>query len=217
VPIEVRVDLAAPAIRAIGISRRFGGVLALRAIDLTLEPGERLAVTGPNGAGKTTLIRVLATVLRPTSGSLSIAGIDAVRQPQLARRVIGVVGHQSYLYGELTARENLQFYARLYSVEDAEYRIRSALERVGIESRADEPVRQLSRGMQQRVSLARATLHEPQLLLLDEPDTGLDQVAQAALGQLIADWARQGRSIVLATHRLEWADRVTDRSLVLSP
>ena len=214
-PVEVRVDVAAPAVQAVGLSRRLGGVLALRGIDLTLAPGERLALTGPNGAGKTTLIRVLATALRPSAGSLSIAGIDAVREAGRARRLIGVVGHQSYLYGDLTARENLRFYGRLYGVESSGVRIAAVLTDVGLESRADEPVRNLSRGMQQRASLARAILHEPRLLLLDEPETGLDEAAQEVLVRLIGEWSGQGRSVVLASHRLDWAQALTDRALVL--
>jgi len=215
VPVEVRVDVASPTIRAVGISRRYGGALALRDVDLTVQPGERLALTGPNGAGKTTLLRVLATALRPTTGALEIGGVDAVRQPSRARRLIGLVGHQSYLYGDLTPRENLRFYGRLYGVERMEVRISQVLEDAGLEARADEPVRNLSRGMQQRASIARAILHEPRLLLLDEPETGLDEAAQTALGALVADWARQGRSIVLASHRLDWAQALTDRTLVL--
>jgi heme exporter protein A len=215
VPIEVRVDVASAAIRAVGISRRYGGVLALRAIDLALERGERLALTGPNGAGKTTLIRVLATALRPSDGSLSIAGIDAVRQPVRARRLVGLLGHQSYLYGDLSARENLRFYGRLYDIESPNARISRVLADVGLASRADEPVRNLSRGLQQRASLARAILHEPEVLLLDEPETGLDETAQELLAHLISDWAHEGRSIVLASHRLDWAQELTDRALVL--
>ena len=214
-PVEVRVDVAAPAIRAVGISRRYGGTLALRNVDLTLDRGERLALTGPNGAGKTTLIRVLATALRPSAGSLSLGGIDAVRHPAYARRIIGVVGHQPYLYGDLSARENLRFYSRLYGLERAGGRIAEVLALVGLDARADEPVRGLSRGMQQRASLARGVLHEPQILLLDEPETGLDEAAQVTLATLIGDWARQGRSIVLASHRLDWAHQLTDRSLAL--
>lgn len=214
-PVEVRVDVASPAIRAVGISRRYGAALALRNIDLTLAAGESLALTGPNGAGKTTLIRVLATALRPSAGSLEIAGIDAVRQPGRARRLIGVVGHQPYLYGDLTVRENLRFYGRLYGLASPGVRISQVLSTVGLESRADEPVRNLSRGMQQRASLARAILHQPEVLLLDEPETGLDEAAQDLLGRLIGEWAASGRSIVLASHRLDWAQRLTDRALVL--
>jgi heme ABC exporter ATP-binding subunit CcmA len=215
VPIEIRVDVAAPAIQAVGITRRYAGVLALRDIDLTLERGERLALTGPNAAGKTTLIRVLATALRPSAGTLSIMGVDAVRHPTHARRLIGVVGHQPYLYGELTARENLRFYARLYRVAEVEDRVARVIAEVGLDERADEPVRNLSRGLQQRASLARALVHDPRLLLLDEPETGLDVAAQATLGQLLVDWAGAGRSVVLASHRLDLAQELTDRTLAL--
>ncbi len=214
-PVEVRVDVAPPAVHAVGISRRFGGVLALRDIDLNIDPGERIALAGPNGSGKTTLIRVLATALRPQAGSLAIAGIDALRNPGEARRLLGVVGHQPYLYGGLTARENLRFYSRIYGLQDAHARIATVLAEVGLEARADEPVATLSRGMQQRASLARAILHEPRLLLLDEPETGLDETAQDNLRRLVADWAAAGRSIVLASHRLEWAEALTDRVIKL--
>jgi ABC-type multidrug transport system ATPase subunit len=215
VSVEIRVDDLAPAIQAVGIVRRYAGVLALRGIDLTLQPGERLALIGPNAAGKTTLIRVLATALRPSSGALSIWGIDALRHATQARRLIGLVGQQPYLYGGLTARENLRFYARLYSVAAPDARIARVINEVGLDGRADEPVRNLSRGLQQRASLARAILHEPRLLLLDEPETGLDEAAQAALGTLLGEWADQGRSVVLATHRLDWAQHITDRTLAL--
>ena len=188
---------------------------ALRGIDLTIGRGERLALLGPNGAGKTTLIRVLATALRPDAGSLSISGLDAIRHPTAARRLLGVVGHQPYLYGGLTPRENLRFYARLYGVKEAETRISRVLEEVGLESRANEAVSTLSRGMQQRASLARAILHDPPVLLLDEPETALDDAAQTLLARLISNWAEAGRSIVLASHRLDWAERLTDRAIVL--
>ena len=214
-PVEVRVDVAPPAVQAVGISRRFGGVLALRDINLRIEPGERVALAGPNGAGKTTLIRVLATALRPYAGELLIAGIDAVRNPGAARRLLGVVGHQTYLYANLTVRENLRFYSRLYALPSAEARIAAVLAQVGLEARADESIGTLSRGMQQRASLARAILHEPPLLLLDEPETGLDEAAQATLGHLVTDWAAEGRSIVLASHRLEWAEALTERVIQL--
>jgi len=215
VPVEVRVDVAHPAVHAVGISRRFGGVFALRDIDLTIQRGERIALTGPNGAGKTTLLRVLATALRPHAGSLSIVGVDANRKPGDARRLIGVVGHQTYLYGNLTPRENLRFYARLYGLPNADARIATVLDTVGMAARASDPVATLSRGLQQRASLARALLHEPELLLLDEPETGLDQQAQGTLADLIADWAAAGRAIVLASHRLGWAEALTDRVITL--
>ena len=213
-PIEVRVDVA-PTVQAVGISRRFGGVRALRNVDLTILPGERVALMGRNGAGKTTLIRVLATALRPQAGTLWIGGTDAVRQPTDARHMVGVLSHQTYLYAGLTARENLRFYARLYRLPDAEARITAVLERVGLDQRADDRVGTLSRGLAQRASLARAILHEPRLLLLDEPETGLDDQAQRMLADLIGEWAALGRSLLLTSHRLDWAKALTDRLVVL--
>jgi len=214
VPIEVRVDVA-PTVQAVGISRRFGGVRALRNVDLTILPGERVALMGRNGAGKTTLIRVLATALRPQAGALWICGTDPVRQPTDARHMVGVLSHQTYLYAGLTARENLRFYARLYRLADAEARITTVLERVGLDQRADDRVGTLSRGLAQRASLARAILHEPRLLLLDEPETGLDDQAQRMLADLIDEWAALGRSLLLTSHRLDWAKALTDRLVVL--
>jgi heme exporter protein A len=203
------------SIRAVGITRRFGPAAALRGVDITVERGERVALLGPNGAGKTTLLRVLSTALRPTSGSLTLCGIDALRDPTHARRLIGAVGHQSCLYGDLTVRENLRFYGRLYGVERLETCIDEGIERVGLGARADERVSRLSRGMQQRASLARAFLHDPDVLLLDEPETGLDDAAQRVLSEQIREWAGRGKSVILASHRLEWAQMLTDRAIVL--
>jgi len=197
------------------ISKAFGPQVVFSQATAFLQAKTRVGLVGPNGSGKTTLIRVLATALRPHAGSLTIAGIDALRRPGAARRWLGVVAHQTYLYGSLTARENLRFYARLYGLPDADARIAAVLGEVGLEARADEPVATLSRGMQQRASLARAILHEPRLLLLDEPETGLDETAQDILGRLITGWAAAGHSIVLASHRLEWAEALTDRVIKL--
>ena len=204
------------AIRATGILRRFGPATALRGVDVSVGRGERVALVGPNGAGKTTLLRVLATALRPTSGSLAVCGIDALRHPARARQVIGVAGHQSCLYGDLTVRENLRFYGRLYGVDRLESRIEEGLSRIGLDARADERVNRLSRGMQQRASLARAFLHDPEVLLLDEPETGLDDAAQRGLSEHIRDWAARGKAVLLASHRLEWAQALTDRAIVLN-
>jgi ABC-type multidrug transport system ATPase subunit len=129
--------------------------------------------------------------------------------------MVGVLSHQTYLYAGLTARENLRFYARLYRLPDAEARITAVLERVGLDGRADDRVGTLSRGLAQRASLARAILHEPRLLLLDEPETGLDDQAQRMLADLIDEWAALGRSLLLTSHRLDWAKALTDRLVVL--
>src|SRR2546423_1893524 len=157
----------APLLEASGLIRRYGQTYALRGVDVEVQPGERVVLLGPNGAGKSTLIRVLATVLRPASGVLNIDGVDAIRDPATARRLVGMVGHQTYLYTDMTVRENLRFYGRLYGVDDLESRVDAALDAVALATRADALVRTLSRGLQQRASVARAILHAPRLLLLD--------------------------------------------------
>jgi heme exporter protein A len=204
----------APALEAFGLTRRYGAALALRGIDVSLHHGERVALLGPNGAGKTTLLRVLAGALRPTRGAVCVAGEDLGRSAS-ARRAIGIVGHQTGLYGELTARENLRFFGRLYGVAGLESRIAVILGEVDLVLLADRPVRTMSRGMQQRVSLARAMLHEPAILLLDEPETGLDQSSQERIADLLRAWSAQGRAVLFASHRLEWAESLADRAIVL--
>ncbi len=209
-------DLDAPAaLNASRIVRRYGGALALRGVDVVLRQGESVALFGPNGAGKTTLIRVLATLIRPTSGTLVVGGEDALRNASRARRLLGVVGHQTYLYGDLTPVENLRFYGRIYGIADLDARIDTVLRDVEMEHRADSPVRTLSRGMQQRVALARAILHQPLVLLLDEPDPGLDDDAQERLAALIRRWADLGGAVLFASHHIEWAARAADRAVVL--
>lgn len=203
------------AVCATGLVRRYGPALALRGVDIRLSRGERVALLGPNGAGKTTLVRVLATALRPTGGSLAIDGVDALRAPSSARCRVGLVGERTYLYGDLTVRENLRFYGRLYGVERIEARIIAVLDEVSAGPLADRPVRTLSRGMQQRAALARAILHEPLVLLLDEPETGLDDLAQRRLADLLSRWAAAGRAVLVASHRLEWAQMVADRAILL--
>ncbi|MBM2812195.1 MAG: ccmA [Chloroflexi bacterium] len=202
-------------LQARGLVRRFGMAAALRGVDVEIAPGEQVALLGPNGAGKTTLIRVLATGLRPDAGSLTIGGIDARRHPDRARHLVGVVGHQTFLYGDLTLRENLRFYGRLYGVTDLETRIEAVLDQVGLSSRSSDLARTLSRGMQQRCSIARATLHDPLLLLLDEPETGLDEAAQRTLGGILHDRANRGGGILVASHRAEWVRGFSDRAIVL--
>ena len=217
-PLQIR-DLSdadpSPTLSANGLARRYGSALALRGVDVTLLPGECVALFGPNGAGKTTLIRVLATLLRPNAGSLTVAGRDALRSPGRARRFIGAMGHQTYLYGDLTAVENLRFYGRIYGVAQLDSRIQTVLQEVDILHRANAPVRTLSRGMQQRVSLARAILHQPLVLLLDEPDTGLDDDAQRRLATLIRGWTEHGRSVLFSSHHADWAGSIADRAIVL--
>lgn len=200
------------AIRARGLCRRFGHAWGLQPIDLEIAAGERVAVLGPNGAGKTTLIRLLATALRPTSGCLWVRGMDSTAAPARVRRQLGVISHQPYLYSELTAAENLRFYGLMYGVANLDAEVQAALRRVGLEARRRQPVRTFSRGMQQRLALARATLHSPPILLLDEPDSGLDAEAAARLPELLRLTANgrpsgqgtgqpaNGPTVVLATH-----------------
>ena len=168
-----------------GLVKSFGGKVALDGVDLDVAEGEFLTLVGPNGAGKTTLIRVLATLTRPTEGSVRIAGYDLVGQGTEIRRRIGLASHQTLLYDDLSAEENLRFYGRMYEVPDLEERITALLQRVGLEHRRHDLVHTFSRGMQQRLSIARALLHDPAILLLDEPYTGLDQHAAEVLKEVL--------------------------------
>ncbi|HEY3109375.1 MAG TPA: ABC transporter ATP-binding protein [Chloroflexota bacterium] len=202
------------AIEAEGLGRSFGPVCALRGVSLRLAAGERVAIFGANGAGKTTLLRILATLVLPDRGALRLFGLDPRAASSAARRRIGVVGHRTYLDEALTAQENLAFYGRLYDLPAPRERIAFLLEQVGLFARRDERVRGFSRGMRQRLALARALLHDPDLLLLDEPDTGLDA---AGLDLLVGALERPGRprTIVLASHHPERAAEIASRGLRL--
>ncbi len=202
------------AIKAQGLTKWFGNRLALKGVDLDVKRGERVVIFGPNGAGKTTLLKILATIMTPSSGSLTINALDARQDPEAVRRLIGVVGHQTFLYGNLTVFENLDFYSRLYCLPRARERIIEVAEQVEMTVRLSERVNTLSRGMQQRVSIARCLLHRPAVILLDEPETGLDQQANALLWQAIR--ADAERTVVLATHNLEHGLEIADRLLILA-
>ena len=178
--------------------RRFGERAALDGVDLAVAPGETLLLTGPNGAGKTTLLRVLATVLRPSAGDVSVAGHDLPRDARRARAAVGYAGHDPLVYPGLRARENLELYAALYGVDGGA--VGPALARVGLADRAGDLAGDLSRGMLQRLALARATLHGPELLLLDEPTAALDAEGREVLDELLGE---AGRSTVIATHEPE--------------
>jgi heme ABC exporter ATP-binding subunit CcmA len=188
--------------------QRFGERVALGPLDLELGSGERIAVLGGNGAGKTTLLRLLATAARPAAGSLQILGLDATRQRDRLRGRLGYVGHQLGLYPALTVRETLQLFATLQGVDRT--RAGEKLESVGLAELAAERVEQLSRGQQQRLALARAVLHEPELLVLDEPDASLDLEGRQLLGELV-----QGRTLVMATHDRALARQLCGRALLL--
>ncbi|HEY8600634.1 MAG TPA: ABC transporter ATP-binding protein [Thermomicrobiales bacterium] len=196
-----------------GVRVAFGATVVLRGIDLDLPWGARLALLGPNGAGKSTLLRAIATLSRPSGGTVRIAGLDAFAESAAVRRLIGVVAHQTYLYDELTALENLHFYADLYDLPDAGTLATTMLDRVGLSARRNVRAGSLSRGQQQRLTLARALLHDPPLLLLDEPDTGLDLAAFGLLENLLLG---EERTVVLTTHNLRQAARLCDRYAILN-
>ncbi len=185
------------------LARSFGHVRALRGVSFTLGKGDVLAVFGPNGAGKTTLLRLLAGVLRPDRGEITIDGRRLVRGDAATRRRIGLISHASLLYDGLTAAENLEFYAQLYGLKDRRALALRALEAVGLADRASSLAATMSRGMTQRLAIARALLHDPDVVLLDEPFTGLDQRAAASLKGQLERLRNERRVVVLVTHNLD--------------
>jgi heme exporter protein A len=199
-----------------GLTRRFGSTTALDGVDLTVRRGKSLALFGVNGAGKTTLLRLLSGGLRPTGGSLTIGGLDPRRAPTEARGRIGLLTHHTLLYDDLSAVENLVFFAKLHGVPQPFDRARALLSDAGLIDRADEPVRGFSRGMQQRVALARALLHDPSLLLLDEPSSGLDARSAARLEAALHDAASRGATWILATHDVEEGLAICPRWILLN-
>jgi heme ABC exporter ATP-binding subunit CcmA len=195
------------------VEKRFGTQPVLQRVNMRVERGEAFALLGPNGAGKTTLIRIVATLLRQDSGEVRVLGYDTREEAQEVRRRIGVVSHNPLLYEELTARENLEFYARAYGVELAA--VEEMLERVKLEERAEDLVATFSRGMKQRLSIARALLHSPEVLLLDEPTTGLDVKGRRDFYALLQELLRKGTTLLMTTHHLDEAERLCARGAVL--
>ena len=201
----------APMIEVRQVRKTFGAQQVLRGVDLTLAEGERVALLGPNGAGKTTLMRIIATLSKASAGDVLLGGVDVRKAGDEIRRYLGVVTHAPLLYDNLTAWENLAFYGAMYDVPNLAGRAEEVLRRVGLWPRRLETVRTFSRGMVQRLAIGRAILHDPPILLLDEPDTGLDQAAADMLRQVLAEVGGSGRTVLLTTHNLErglaWADR----------
>jgi len=196
--------------------KRFGLKTVLRGIDFQVQPGEFVALLGPNGAGKTTFLRILASLSRPSLGEVNIAGYKLPQQARHVRASIGVVTHLPLLYGDLSAEENLRFYARLYGFTDYNSRITEILEMVGLETRRRDLVRTFSRGMQQRLAIGRAMLHDPDVMLFDEPYTGLDQDASSMLDVVLKTVAKQGRTVVMTSHDLSHAEELATRFDILS-
>jgi len=196
--------------------KRFGLKTVLAGLNFSVAPGEFVALLGPNGAGKTTFLRILASLSRPTMGSVRIAGYHLPGQASGVRRRLGVVSHLPLLYGDLTAEENLRFYARMYSLWDAEKHIQQVLELVGLYPRRRDLVRTFSRGMQQRLAIGRAVLHDPEVMLFDEPHTGLDQDACVMLDGVLREVAARGRTVVMTSHDLARAGDLATRFDVIS-
>jgi heme exporter protein A len=205
-----------PAVETRTLSKRFGPIKAIDRLTLHVARGESVAVFGPNGAGKTTLIRMLTLSLRATGGTLRIDGLDPSADDLRIRQRIGVISHQSFLYDDLSARENLEFFARLYGVGTPRDRAQELLDEVGLAARADDTVRTFSRGMQQRVSLARALVHRPGIVFLDEPFTGLDPHAARTLRSTLEGLRAEGRTVFMVTHNLAQGLELSDRWLILS-
>ena len=205
-----------PAVELARVSKAYGRAAALDNVDLTLDRGRTLVVLGPNGSGKTTLIKILASISKPDSGSARIAGLDLARHGTVARRFVGVVTHDPLLYDELTGRENLRFAARMFDIDDADDRIHAVSDRIDVSARLDHRVGALSHGWKKRISLARALLHDPPILLMDEPESGLDQQAIAAFERAVDDETRPNRTVVMTTHDIERALHLADQIAILA-
>jgi heme exporter protein A len=197
------------------LRKTYGSSIVIDGVSFELEAGRCLVLLGPNGAGKTTLLRMLATLLRPTAGALRIGGADALREPERARALIGMVAHGSYLYEDLTARENLRFWETMRGGDPESGRLAAALAQVELDQVADERVRTFSAGMKRRLALARVLLGQARLLLLDEPFTGLDRRGQKWVNEFLLGFKAAGGSAVLATHSFGGALGVADRVAIL--
>ena len=196
--------------------KRFGLKTVLRGVDFDVQPGEFVALLGPNGAGKTTFLRILSSLSRPSLGNVKIAGFQLPTQAAQVRARLGVVSHLPLLYGDLSADENLRFYSRMYNIPNDDVRVTEVLEMVGLENRRRDLVRTFSRGMQQRLAIGRAVLHDPDVVLFDEPYTGLDQDASAMLDDVLKTVAAKGRTVVMTSHDLARAEDLATRFDILS-
>ena len=205
-----------PIIQTKNLSRSFGDILAVDRVSFAINPGEVFGLLGPNGAGKTTTVRMLAALLEPTSGEAYVAGFQIGKEDQKIRRKIGFLPEAPGLYDALTAEQNLAFYGAMYGVEEISRQIKHYLEFLGLWNRRYEPVATFSKGMRQKLAIARALLHEPEVLFLDEPTSGLDPQAALLVREFITGLKGEGRTIILCTHNLEEADRLCDRVAVVN-
>ena len=204
-----------PRLAISNLSKFYGRFVALDDINLTIAPGEFVVLLGRNGAGKTTLLRILGLLLRQSRGEYKLGETSSLRLPVAERRRIGFVAHETFLYDELTVQENLEFFARLYGLPNPAERIREVLDEAGLQHRTRSLSRDLSRGLRQRLTLARAWLHRPDLMLLDEPATGLDIPTRERMHEWLAGCHRQGRTVVLSSHELRESMRPATRVILL--
>lgn len=203
------------ALEVVRLSKRFGRTVAIDDVSLAIESGSAVAVFGPNGAGKTTFLRLCSTLLRPSHGTIFVAGLDIAAEGVRARGSIAVLAHESFLYPDLSPSENLLFYARLYKLAQPHARVRALIDRMDLVGWAHRPVRTLSRGLVQRCALARVLLHQPKVLLLDEPFTGLDLDARATLCEVLSEAHRDGATLLMSTHDMTSGFALCSSALVL--
>lgn len=207
---------AAPLIETRALSKAFGYRAVLKKLDFSVARGAFVALLGPNGSGKSTLLRLLCGLSQPTAGTITVGGWSLPGEAAAVRAQIGMVGHKALLYESLTAQENLRFFGQLYNITLTSEEIDTRLDNVGLKKHANQIVRTFSRGMQQRLSIARALLHNPAVLLFDEPYTGLDQDAAAMLDELLLAAHAEGRTIIMSTHQLDRAARLAERVVILA-
>lgn len=209
--------MAAPVVEARALVRRFGSTPVLTGLDFRADAGEIVGIFGPNGAGKTTLVRVLATLLSPSAGAVCLFGADAFgRHASRLRRRLGLVSHETFLYSDLSGTENLAYYARLYGIRDGHTRADELLAWAGLAEHGARSVRSYSRGMAQRLAIARALIHRPELLLLDEPFSSLDAAGAESVERMLLDMHAEGRTVLLTTHDMERGLRVANRVYILN-
>ena len=203
-------------IRVHNLTKKFGNKTVFTDINFSVKNGDFLTIVGPNGAGKTTLLKIMATLVKATEGTVEIEGFDIKQSPEKVRGIIGVISHNTYLYSELTAVENLKFFGKMYAVPEIDTRLDDALEQTGLEHRKDDRVGTFSRGMKQRLSIARAILHKPAVLLLDEPYTGLDQQASASLESVLNSLTGSGITTIMISHDLKRSLALSDQVMILA-
>ena len=198
------------------VTKNFGSMTVLDNVNFSVKGGEFLTIVGPNGAGKTTLIKIMATLVNATGGTVEIGGFNVKKSPEKVRGIIGVISHNTYLYNELTAGENLKFFGKMYAIPESDMRVDEVLGDTGLSKRKHDRVGTFSRGMKQRLSIARAILHKPSVLLLDEPYTGLDQQASASLESVLNSLTGSGITTIMISHDLKRGLALADQVMIMA-